>query len=93
MFYKSYERADPPLGVVEKVELLMVSSSSLEVLQEEGVEREVLPARATSSRFSSALPSPISTSRAGLHLLYRSALFPDEFSKKTKIGIQTICSQ
>ena len=85
MFYKSYERADPPLGVVEKVELLMASSSSLEVLQEEEMEemeeREVLPARVTSSRFSSALPSPISTSRAGLHLLYRSALFPEEFSK------------
>ena len=78
MFYKSYERADPPLGVVEKVELLMVSSSSLEVLQEE--EREVLPARATSSRFSSALPSPISMSRVVLHLLYRSALFPKQFS-------------
>ena len=77
MFYKSYESADSPLGVVEKVELLMASSSSLEVLQEEEVEeREVLPARVTSSRFSSALPSPISTSRAGLHLLYRSALFP-----------------
>ena len=77
MFYKSYESADSPLGVVEKVELLMASSSSLEVLQEEEVEeREVLPARATSLRFSSALPSPISTSRVGLHLLYRSALFP-----------------
>ena len=75
MFYKSYESADSPLGVVEKVELLMASSSSLEVLQEEE-EREVLPAQATSSRFSSALPSPISTSRVGLHLLYRSALFP-----------------
>ena len=35
MFYKSYDCADPPLGVVEKVELLMASSSSLEVLQEE----------------------------------------------------------
>ena len=49
MFYKSYEYADPPLGVVEKVELLMVSSSSLEVLQEEEEEeREGLPARVTS---------------------------------------------
>ena len=76
MFYKSYESADSPLGVVEKVELLMASSSSLEVLQEEEEEREVLPARVTSSRFSSALPSPISTSRVGLLLLYRSALFP-----------------
>ena len=77
MFYKSCEYADPPLGVVEKAELLMASSSSLEVLQEEEEEeREVLPARATSSRFSSALPSPISTSRVGLLLLYRSALFP-----------------
>ena len=66
------------------MELLMASSSSLEVLQEEEVEREGLPARATLSRFSSALPSPISTSRAGLHLLYRSALFPDEFSKKNR---------
>ena len=44
--------------------------------QEEGMEeREGLPAQATSSRFSSALPSPISTSRVGLLLLYRSALF------------------
>ena len=75
MFYKSYESADSPLGVVEKVELLMASSSSLEVLQEEEEEREVLPARVTSSRFSSALPNPISTSRVGLLLLYRSALF------------------
>jgi hypothetical protein len=72
MFYKSCESADSPLGVVEKAELLMASSSSLEVLQEEEeVEREVLPARATSLRFSSALPSPISTSRVGRHLLYR----------------------
>ena len=49
MFYKSYESADSPLGVVEKVVLLMASSSSLEVLQEEEVEeREGLPARVTS---------------------------------------------
>ena len=73
MFYKSYECADPPLGVVEKVELLMVSSSSLEVLQEEGVKvREGLPAPATSSRFSLALPSPISVSRVDPHQQFRS---------------------
>ena len=72
MFYKSYEYADPPLGVVEKVELLMASSSSLEVLQEEVEEREVLPARATSSRFSMAVPSSISMSRVDPHQQLRS---------------------
>ena len=70
MFYKSCEYADPPLGVVEKAELLMASSSSLEVLQEE--EREVLPARATSSRFSMAVPSSISMSRVDPHQQLRS---------------------
>ena len=60
-----YEFADSPLGAGEKMGLPMASSSSLEVLREE--EREVLPAQATSSRFSFALPSQewILTSNSG----------------------------